>query len=152
MTPEDYIEQRLDDQINWYDSKSSRAQKRFKLMRGVEISAAAAVPLLVLFVPVWEPTNFLIALLGALIVVIAGLLGFLRYQEIWIEYRTVSETLKHEKYLYLTQTTPYDQGETFQVLVLRVESLISKENSAWAQQTRESIVAPAPAGADTSDP
>ena len=151
MTPEEYIDQRLDDQIDWYDGKSGWAQKRFKWMRGIEIAAAAAVPLLAGYEPIWQHVNYLVAFLGFLVAVVAGLLGLLRYQETWVEYRTVSETLKHEKFLYLTKTAPYDRGDTFQTLVQRVESTISKENSAWAQQTRDAAAVSASAGDETLD-
>jgi hypothetical protein len=51
--------------------------------------------------------------------------------EKWIEYRTTTETLKHEKYLYFTNSLPYANDDTFVLLVERVERLISKENSRW---------------------
>ena len=139
MTPEDYVDQRLDDQITWYDAKSGWAQRRFKWIRGIEIGAAAAIPLLAGYEGIWQHVNYLVAFLGFLIAVLAGLIGLLRYQEIWIEYRTVCETLKHERFLYLTKTAPYDSDDTFHILVQRVESVISKENSSWAQQTRATV-------------
>jgi len=151
MNPEEYIEQRLDDQIDWYDAKSGRAQRRFKWMRGLEIGAAAAIPLLAVYEPIWTQANLLVAGLGAAIAVLAGLLGVLRYQEIWVEYRTVCETLKHEKFFYLTRTPPYDGENAFQVLVQRVEAVISTENSAWAQQTRENLAAPSDPSAEAGD-
>ena len=42
----EYLEQRLDDQINWYDKKSSANQSACKRLRLIEIIAAAAIPLL----------------------------------------------------------------------------------------------------------
>jgi len=46
QTPEAITLERLDDQINWYGQKSSLNQRRFKLMKGVTIASAAAIPLL----------------------------------------------------------------------------------------------------------
>ena len=46
MEEAEYLEQRLDDQINWYDKKSSANQAAFKRLRLIEIIAAAAIPLL----------------------------------------------------------------------------------------------------------
>ena len=46
MAPEEYIEQRLNDQIVWYDRKSSTNQSWFKRLRFAEIVAAAIIPFL----------------------------------------------------------------------------------------------------------
>ena len=46
ISPEEYIDQRLSDQINWYDRKSSRNQRWFKRLRFAEIVAAATIPFL----------------------------------------------------------------------------------------------------------
>ena len=37
MTEEEYLTERLEDQLNWYDKKSQFNQKRFKRLRTVEI-------------------------------------------------------------------------------------------------------------------
>ena len=42
----EYLEQRLDDQIKWYDKKSSANQAAYKRLRLIEIIAAATIPLL----------------------------------------------------------------------------------------------------------
>jgi hypothetical protein len=46
ISPEEYIEQRLSDQIGWYDRKSSTNQRWFKRLRFAEIVAAATIPFL----------------------------------------------------------------------------------------------------------
>ena len=71
---------------------------------------------------------------GPKIVLGRRLLG--QHHENWLEYRTTCESLKHEKYLFLTRTEPYDSNAAFALLVRRVESLLSKENSAWARHAR----------------
>src|SRR3954451_1059705 len=40
---------RLDDQISWYDRKSQSAQKRYKVLKLVQVVAAALLPLLPCF-------------------------------------------------------------------------------------------------------
>jgi hypothetical protein len=42
ISPEEYIEQRLNDQIVWYDRKSGTNQRWFKRLRFAEIVAAVA--------------------------------------------------------------------------------------------------------------
>jgi len=137
MTAEEYLEQRLDDQIEWYDRKSGSAQKWFKRLRGAEIVSAAAIPVLAAFTDTSGVIRILVAVLGALIVVLAGYLSLQQAAEQWVEYRATAETLKHEKFLYLTGTEPYNCEDSFRLLVQRVEGQISKEHSAWTGYVRE---------------
>ncbi len=71
--------------------------------------------------------------MGVVVAVVASLLGLLQLQEHWIEYRATAESLRKEKFLFLTQTEPYDKDNAFHLLVQRVEALLSQENIDWAQ-------------------
>ena len=133
ISPEEYIDQRLSDQINWYDRKSGRNQRWFRRLRFAEIVAAATIPFLSGFAGNSLPIKIAIGALGVLVAVVASLLGLLQLQERWIEYRATAESLRREKFLFLTQTEPYDKEDAFHLLVQRVEALLSKENTDWAQ-------------------
>ena len=138
MSPEEYIRDRLDDQIAWYGQKSQWNQKWFRRLRVLEIVFAMSIPFLVS--EITNDTHFLKGIVGVIAVcvaVISGLVTLYKYQENWIEYRTVAETLKHEKFLYMTKTPPYDEDDAFHALVERVEGVISKENTTWARITNE---------------
>lgn len=133
MNPDDYIKDRVDGQIEWYDSKSGTNQCWFRWLRIVEIIAAASIPLLVGYTDSISELKVVVGILGLLIAVIAGVLGLYQFQENWTGYRTTCEALKQEKYLFLTKTQPYDQGDSFALFVQRVETLISKERTNWGQ-------------------
>jgi hypothetical protein len=133
MTPDEYIRDRLDDQITWYDQKSGWNQKWFKRLRIVEIVFATTIPFLVS--QVTGDSTILKSIVGGMgvcVAVLSGLITLYKFHENWIEYRTTTETLKHEKYLYLTGAAPYDGDNPFEELVNRVESIISRENTTWA--------------------
>ena len=133
ISPEEYIEQRLSDQISWYDRKSTANQSWFKRLRFAEIVAAATIPFLSGFAGDSLPIKIAIGALGVLVAVIAAVLGLLRLQEHWINYRATAEALKTEKFLFLTQTGAYDQADPFHLLVERVEAVLSKESNQWMQ-------------------
>ena len=133
ISPEDYIEQRLNDQINWYGQKSSSNQSWFKRLRFAEVVAAAVIPFLSGFAGEALSIKIAIGSLGVVVAIIASLLALLRLQERWINYRATAEALKTEKFLFLTQTLPYDKENAFHLLVQRVEALLSKENTEWMQ-------------------
>jgi hypothetical protein len=137
ISPEEYIEQRLSDQIGWYDRKSSANQRWFKRLRFAEIVAAATIPFLSGFAGNSLPIKIAIGVLGVLVAVVASLLGLLQLQVHWIEYRATAESLRREKFLFLTQTEPYDKDDAFHLLVQRVEAQLSKENTDWAQSMKK---------------
>jgi hypothetical protein len=136
MNEEEYISSRVDDQIGWYGRKSKTAQRWFKGLRGIEIVSAATIPLIAGFAEDPFPVTLVVGLLGALIAIISSLVSLNQFQENWIEYRTTCESLKHEKFLFLTKAEPYHKDDSFRLFVQRVKSLISKENSAWSQYTQ----------------
>jgi hypothetical protein len=47
--------------------------------------------------------------------------------------------LRKEKFLFLTQTDPYDKDNAFHLLVQRVEGLLSKENTVWTQSMMKQL-------------
>ena len=104
LNQDDYIKDRVDGQIEWYDRKSGMNQRWFRWLRIVEIIAAASIPLLVGYADSIPEFKVVVGILGLLIAVIAGVLGLYQFQENWNGYRTTCEALKQEKYLFLTKT------------------------------------------------
>jgi len=140
MNADEYIAKRLDDQIAWYDRKSLWSQRWYKRLRMAEFVAAALIPFLAAYLaPELSTTKVVIGLLGVTIAVITATLGLYQFQEHWIEYRTTCESLKKEKYLFLTSSEPYtgDSPDRLRLLVERVETLISKENTNWTQYMKK---------------
>lgn len=150
MDQETYISDRVDDQIDWYDRKSQTAQKKFKMLRGFEIVAAAAIPLIAGFGKGFPYNSEVLGLLGACIAIASAIINLNQYQENWTGYRTTCETLKHEKYLFLTGAEPYREENAFQNFVRRVEMLISTENSNWSQNTRAAVENSDPGAGETN--
>lgn len=139
MDQEEYLKERLESQIDWYDKKSIKNQNWFKRLQVIVIVASATIPFLSGYMD--ETTLYLkiiVGLLGLTIAAATAILGLYQFQENWLEYRTTCETLRHEKYLFLTGASPYDEGEPFMLLVERVEGLISKENTNWQSYMKQS--------------
>jgi len=136
MDEEEYLKDRLEDQIDWYSKKSQTNQKWFKNLRLLEIVLATLIPFLAGIGNALPFYQIIIGGIGVVIAIAAGLSAINKYQENWIEYRTTAESLKHEKYLYKTKCKPYDRDDSLQILVQNVESLISKENSQWSKHSK----------------
>lgn len=139
FSAERYLTERLKDQIDWYDRKSQFNQRWYKRLQVVQIAAAAAIPFLVGVLPEEGLlVKIIVGGLGLGVAVAAGVQMLYRFQEHWVEYRTVCESLKHEQFLYLTGTPPYDNAdEAFHKLVLHVERHISQEHSRWIAEMRD---------------
>lgn len=138
MNEKEYLDDRLEDQINWYDNKSSTNKKWFQRCQLIQLVMAALITLSgVMNNSENEWISYAVPALGAVIAIVSGVLGLYKFQENWLEYRTTAESLKHEKYLYLTNSEPYNTEEPLNLLVSRVETLISKENTNWAQYMRK---------------
>jgi len=137
MKPDEYIQKRLQDQIDWYDQKSIENQLTFKRLRKTEIFAAALIPfvsgLTASIRSMLIPGSIVTGLLGVAVTIFASILALGQHQENWIKYRTTCESLKKEKFMYQTGIEPYEVDDAFTLLVQRVETLISKENTNWAQ-------------------
>jgi hypothetical protein len=140
MTEQDYIKTRIDDQITWYSNKATTNKLLNHWTKGLIIVFSATIPLVAGLEFCSEVKNITLGILGSLIAILSGLSGLLKFQEKWTEYRTTSETLKHEKILFQTKTGPYSEDqEPFKLLVTRTENLVSKEHSAWSQYINKQI-------------
>lgn len=139
MTEDQYLTTRLDEQLAWYDRKSSWNQKWFRRTQLVQIVVAALIPF-ISGLGALIPNNWGLTLVGVLGIVIAiatATSTLYKFQENWVQYRTTAEQLRHERFMFLTGVEPYNGTGTFSFLVQRVEGLISKENAAWAKAAQE---------------
>ena len=144
VLPDHVAFQRLQDQVEWYSSKSRKMRGSFKRIKVTEILAAAFIPFLGSLPFEWlKPHLILITgALGVLITILEGILHLNQYQENWNNYRTTAEALKHEKFLYLSHAGPYASAATPDAMLAeRVESLVSQEHSQWNSIQQQSVKA-----------
>lgn len=135
MTPEEYLKDRVEDQIIWYDRKSGSNKMWFIILQITTLVVSASVPVFAIFSSdMWARVT--VAILGSATAITTGIVSLYQFREHWIEYRTTAESLKHEKYMYQTNSGPYVGDGAFSVLVERVEALVSQENTAWQQRLK----------------
>ena len=134
MDADEYLSGRLQIEIDWYDQRS-RWNKRYNtICKIIEIGCAATIPLLAGYAKDGHQwISIVIGALGVAVALCAGISALLKFQEQWIKYRTTAESLKKEKYLFLTKVEPYNISDSLSILVQRVETLVSQENTNWAQ-------------------
>lgn len=132
LNEEKYLKERVEDQIDWYCSKSITNKNYNYVFKALILFISASIPVLTGVLDTTIVFNkVVIGSMGALITVITGIISIGKFQEKWTNYRTTSETLKHQKYLFVTQADPYVKEDSFKSFVNTIESIISKENSDW---------------------
>ena len=104
MDEKDYLRDRVDQQIEWYDTKSKKAKRRNTICKTIVILVAALIPFVANFTSQNLIFKIAISCLGVVITITEGISNFNKFSELWIEYRTVCETLRHEKYMYDIQS------------------------------------------------
>jgi len=126
--------QRLEEQVKWY-SRGARRNKRWYLrIKVVQIVSAAVIPVLAATsLPTWVA-----GALGALIVVLESIQQLFQFHSNWTHYRSTSEALKHEKYLYLAHAGAYATVANPEALLAeRIENRVSQEHASWAAEQNQ---------------
>lgn len=133
MDMKDYMSTRVIDQIKWYNKKSGYCQCWYKSMQIITIILAAIIPLLSGFVTDNKIIALIVGLMGVVITILESIQKLNKYHEKWIQYRTTSELLKYNKYLYETKSSPYNDNEDTidNLFVNNIEKIISSENNQW---------------------
>ena len=131
---EDVTLARLEDQINWYDSRSGYNQRMFKSLKISVVSAAALIP----FMSALGGSAWGTGLLGVLVVVLEAVQQLNQYHANWMAFRSTAEALKHEKYLHAASAGPYASAANPRALLAeRIEGLVSQEHAKWVSAVEQ---------------
>ncbi|MBP1744890.1 MAG: hypothetical protein H6Q58_1868 [Firmicutes bacterium] len=127
--------ERLEAQINWYEGKSRKNRKIFKMMKFIQITMAILIPAIVhVDLPI---TKWIISILGVLIAIFESVQYMNQYEATWISHSVIAERLEREKFLFLSVAGHYqtlDETERLTQLAERVEELISIEQPNWINE------------------
>jgi hypothetical protein len=127
---------RLEDQISWHDRKAIHAQLRYKGLKLVQLTAAAAVPIAAAL-SAGEATT---AALGGAILVVEGMQQIGQYHRNWIFARATCEALQREKHLYLAHAGAYARArDPARLLAERVEALVARETAGWTSAHQDEV-------------
>ncbi len=132
---EKYLQERYQDQIDYYEDKAGYNQRIYRRMQWTLIVLAALTPVLIeldLNSVLGKGFGHLAAMTSVAVAILTAALKTFKYQENWINYRTTCEALKKEKYLYNAGLSDYQQSEDREAqFVDRVEALLARENTLW---------------------
>lgn len=142
MNDLEYFQERVDDQIKWYDKKSIRYKKCHGFIIITSLITTSAGSLITILGLIFSNFNILFTIIGAIsgfsVSFMLALDKFKNFHEHFLMYRMTCEKLKQEKFLYLTKSGEYkNNSDAFNLLVERIESIMATENQTWAQLTEK---------------
>lgn len=145
MTDEEYLINRVEDQMNYFNSASSRNKKKYQRYKTMEFAIGATIPVLITFssacylgenlfgtgISLSNLLDILAATGGIVLAYMSKKMELFEYFNLWKNYRANAEQLQHEMFLYQTNTRPYDDDNALNTLVENVENFLNQENMKW---------------------
>jgi uncharacterized protein DUF4231 len=130
---------RLDWSVQWHTLAELQAKRWYAALKTVQIAAAAAIPVLTATGGNSVASRYLIAVLGALVVVLEGMQQLKKYAQNALLWAQGKEALKHEYFLFEAKAGPYDVDDVRRnkLLATRIEQIIGQEVGRWAASTEE---------------
>ncbi len=151
LTPEEYIGERLNAEMSYYNKNAGLAKQRYLQMRAITVIGGALVPVLVnVNLPY---VNILTTALSLVVVLFVSLETVYRYREQWTNYRSAEQNLRNEYFLFTSKSGAYaelDEPVAFTLFVNRIEEAIEAESASTLRVmttlTESKSVAPAQGG------
>lgn len=138
---DDYLKNRYEDQLSYYDRAAGKNQKKYKRYQWVLIVLSALTPVLAalngkqlgLYTINAELVNVVVVVIASIVAILTTGLKTFNYQELWITYRSTHEKLKHELYYYRFDIGGYNAADVDKesLFVSRVEAILSAEHKDW---------------------
>lgn len=134
---EKYINSRLIEQMDYYHNAGAKYKKMFNRITIVNIIATGTIPLCSMFLDVWYYSKFIISFLGAITVVLNGILLLYQSEENHKDYRSVYEKLKTEQTLFMYKAGDYykkDYEKCADLFITNCEDIMNIEHDKWYQK------------------
>ena len=133
---DEYIANRLDPQIAWYEAKARKAKNGYWWLTIIQFAGTALVPVLNSLSAF--DRNFLFVSSGsaACAAFATGFLVLQRPMEHWIRYRNAATMLGSYRTRHTYRTKPFDESDADRLLIDMVEHEIATENDTWAVEMR----------------
>ena len=133
MNIQSFLNERVDNQIHYYEGKSALNKQYYLFFKITQLMAATLLPFFSVFLSDYSWMKYVIAFLGSVVTILEGVLAIGKYHEKWIIYRSTGETLRQEKFLFMMQAGSYTGPDAVQQFVNKIEFSLGKENVGWQQ-------------------
>ena len=134
----DYIKNRLEPQINWYNNKAKDNMYRYNALQILTLVTSSLISIVNVVSDLDLIIRMLSAVLGGTIAASTGIIQLTKAQETWLLYRSTAETLMKEYNLYMLKAGDYSQQQNSltedkrnELFIERCESLMSTEGMKY---------------------
>ena len=122
-----------DDLIAWYGTHAARARDRYRILEMALLIVGASISVAAL---AWPGNGVPAAVLGSIVVVLTGLRQVFHWQENYVRFTRVWQTLKQERRRYDVGEPPYnDPALRDRKLMDVVNTVEAQDTQGWAQLT-----------------
>jgi hypothetical protein len=131
MNVDEYLTQRVEDQVRYFESAGNREKKKFHRIQTAIIVLGVLVPVVVnlpeSLIPGENSIKMLTTIFSVSLAVLTGISNLRKHGDLWLRYRGTEEMLKRERFLFLTQSGDYADEKAFHTFVTRVESVLTDD-------------------------
>ena len=126
MNIDNYITERVDKQQEWFSNKSRLNKRYSNFITGATVVLSILVPCVISFSGIFGK------ILSILCSILIALGSSFKFNDKWSIYRLTSESLKREKFLFLTKAGNYRYNDDVEfVFVESIEQIIYDSNDNW---------------------
>jgi len=136
----EYLERRVAPQRKWHNEKARWNKQRYYCVEIATLMAGAAIPIVNLWAaddPWWG--RVLSAVFGGVIVMAVAVGKLFKFQENWLQFRTLVEALDREEALHqwgAIEDAEADQAARNRLFVERVENILTSTTSQFVATHR----------------
>ena len=126
MNIDNYITERVDKQQEWFSNKSRMNKRYYNFITGPTVVLSILVPCVISF------NGIIGKILSILCSILIALGASFKFNDKWSIYRLTSESLKRDKFLFLTKAGNYRYNDDAEpVFVESIEQIIYNSNDNW---------------------
>lgn len=138
MNIETYLTERVDDQIEYFDSNAIRNQKLYKRLKVTAIVCnvltTLTIALALTFIPYLKLMGIAALVLSTTVLATYQIEEFYNFGAKWEKFRLVTERIKSEKHLFLNSVGAYssiDTDEKERVFIETIEGIIQGTDMSY---------------------
>ena len=138
MDIETYLTERVEDQIDYFDSNAIRNQKRYKFFKVAAIICnvltTLTIALALTFITHLKFMGIAALILSTIVLATYQIEEFYNFGAKWEKFRLVAERIKSEQYLFLNSVGTYssiDADEKERLFIKTIESIIQGTDTSY---------------------
>lgn len=132
-----YVIHRIEEQITYYESKSSQNKKLYFRISIATIILNAMIPIISLFLPSADLVPKLsITIISSVTTILSSIMALTGTKELWTKYRSNASHLTAKLHQYYAKTGPFagkNEEEAFHLLAAVCEAQMEDEYNQWAK-------------------